>query len=223
MTSDRYALLDAAYVLGALDADERAAFEQHLVGCADCRAAVDHARATLALLDDARAAGALTPDPTDVTDPGPVPDTLLPGLLQRARREQRRRRSVGSALALVAVAAVAALVVVLWPSSGSAPARAQALTPVRPTPVSATAVLTAKPWGTEIDLHCRYASALAGKGYTYGLRVIDTSRTSHDAGSWALGSGGETDFTGGTSVPRDRIRSVQVTLPDGTPILQLTQ
>ena len=84
-------------------------------------------------------------------------------------------------------------------------------------------MLVAKPWGTEIDLRCHYADGLAGNGYTYGLRVIDGHHVVHDAGSWALAEGGETTFTGGTSVPRADIRSVQVTLPDGTPILQLTQ
>ncbi|MGH2603436.1 MAG: zf-HC2 domain-containing protein, partial [Dehalococcoidia bacterium] len=39
-----------AFVLGALDADERTAFEAHLEGCAQCRAAVrEHERVVNAL------------------------------------------------------------------------------------------------------------------------------------------------------------------------------
>ncbi|WP_026075456.1 zf-HC2 domain-containing protein, partial [Cellulomonas massiliensis] len=37
---DPYREWDAAYVLGALDPDERRAFEQHLQGCPACTAAV---------------------------------------------------------------------------------------------------------------------------------------------------------------------------------------
>ena len=33
MTADPYARLDAAYLLGALDADERPSYEPHLVTC----------------------------------------------------------------------------------------------------------------------------------------------------------------------------------------------
>ena len=33
MTADTYARLDAAYLLGALDADERLAYEAHLATC----------------------------------------------------------------------------------------------------------------------------------------------------------------------------------------------
>ena len=38
MTADPYARLDAAYLLGALDADERLACEAYLVICRRCRA-----------------------------------------------------------------------------------------------------------------------------------------------------------------------------------------
>ena len=38
MTADPYARLDAVYLLGALDADERLAYEAHLAICRRCRA-----------------------------------------------------------------------------------------------------------------------------------------------------------------------------------------
>ncbi len=38
MTADPYARLDAAYLLGALDTDERRAYEAHLTICRWCRA-----------------------------------------------------------------------------------------------------------------------------------------------------------------------------------------
>ena len=38
MTADPYARLDAGYLLGALDADERLAYEPHLAICRRCRA-----------------------------------------------------------------------------------------------------------------------------------------------------------------------------------------
>jgi len=38
MTADPYARLDAAYLLGGLDADERLAYEAHLATCRRCRA-----------------------------------------------------------------------------------------------------------------------------------------------------------------------------------------
>ena len=39
-TEDEYRDWDASYVLGALPADQRLEYEQHLSGCAACRAAV---------------------------------------------------------------------------------------------------------------------------------------------------------------------------------------
>jgi anti-sigma factor RsiW len=40
MTADPYARLDAAYLLGALDADERLAYEAHLATSRWCRASL---------------------------------------------------------------------------------------------------------------------------------------------------------------------------------------
>lgn len=217
-TPDPFAQLDAAYALGALDADDLAAFEAHLRTCPACRARVEELRPTVQLLAAARAAGAVGPEPADA---GPVPDTLLPRLLHQARRERTRRRRLTGAVAGVAAACLIALVVVLWPASSTSPAR-QAFVAVRTTPVEATARLVSQPWGTEIDVRCRYARYAAGLRGDYGLRVVERDRTTHDLGTWALVPTGVTTFTGGTAVRRERIASVQITLADGTPVLQLT-
>jgi anti-sigma factor RsiW len=79
MTADPYARLDAAYLLGALDADERLAYEAHLAACRRCRAGLAEISAIpslLAGLDESVFAA-----PPEVA-PTPVPDTLLPRLLQ---------------------------------------------------------------------------------------------------------------------------------------------
>ena len=163
--------------------------------------------------------------------PPPMPDTVLPGLLALASRRTRRRRTVLGAVGAVAAAAVVALVVVLLGRPGGAPpqAVAQAVVMQQVTPasaVTATATVTSRPWGTEITLHCRYRTVATGPGYpahegpaVYTLRVTDTGGTTHDLGSWTLGSGQQAEFTGGTAVPRAQIRRIDVLAADGMPVL----
>jgi anti-sigma factor RsiW len=89
MTADPYARLDAAYLLGALDAEDHLAYEAHLAICPRCRAGLAEISASpslLAGLDESVFAA-----PPEVA-PTPVPDTLLPRLLQAAGRERARRR-----------------------------------------------------------------------------------------------------------------------------------
>ena len=75
MTADSYARLDDAYLLGALDADERLAYEAHLATCMRCRASLADISVIpplLAGLDESVFAA-----PIEAV-PSPVPDTLLP-------------------------------------------------------------------------------------------------------------------------------------------------
>lgn len=198
-------------MLGALDDLDRHAFETHLQTCHECGTRVAAARQAVGLL------AGLTLG--DVADPAPMPDTLLPGLLRAARRERTRRHGLVGALAAVAAACAAALVVVLWPTGSAAPAP-QALHPLRATAVSATAQLVSHAWGTEIGLHCHYATS-ADHYLPYRLVVVDKQHDRIAAGSWTLAPGGETDFVGGTSVQRSDIERIEITLSDGTPILAL--
>ena len=92
-----HASLDAAapYALGALSAEERAAFEAHLADCAICRAEVQALREVSGLL--AHAAAAATP---------------APALRERILREARAVRPLGGrGLPWLAVAAAVVLAV----------------------------------------------------------------------------------------------------------------
>jgi anti-sigma-K factor RskA len=104
--------LSAAYALNALDADERAAFEEHLRSCETCRSDAAEFRDTTAMLAYA-VAGA---------EPPPA---LRSRILDEVRAERRvvvpiRRRPrlvVGAVSGLAAAAAAAAIVLAVWASS----------------------------------------------------------------------------------------------------------
>ncbi|MDQ2750453.1 MAG: zf-HC2 domain-containing protein [Actinomycetota bacterium] len=212
---DPFAYDDAAYVLGALSSDERAAFERHLETCADCAARVREVSAVPALL-------AGIPASTYGDENEAPPDNLLPHLLNRVRFEQRRRRWVTTGLAGLAAACLVALAVVIWPSSSpssSAP-KPQAMSALVASPVHATAALSSAAWGTKIDLVCEYYTKPT-RQVDYTLVIVDRQNVSHPAGTWRLVPGQIAHFTGGTSVARDQISKVQITV-GVRPILQLT-
>ena len=90
-------------------------------------------------------------------------------------------------------------------------------------PVRATAAVADRKWGTEIHLDCYYTGPANGSAapHTYSLQVIDHTGATHHLGTWTLAPGSETTFTSGTALSRDQIRSVDITLLNGTPILHL--
>jgi anti-sigma-K factor RskA len=100
----------AAYALGAIDADERVAFENHLATCATCRAEVDELRQTVAMLAYAVPARETHPPPAALRD--------------RVLREAREVRPIASAASVarrkvpvlpwLAAAASLTLAVLTW-------------------------------------------------------------------------------------------------------------
>ena len=101
---DPFAEDDAAYVMGALSAEDRQAFEAHLVDCPQCTQSVAELSGMTDLLAKVPLARVLEPG----ADREQPPDLLLPRLINAARA-QRRRRSIW----LVASGAVAASLVAL--------------------------------------------------------------------------------------------------------------
>lgn len=79
MTDHQWTELAAPYALGALDAEERARFEVHLAGCAQCRGEVQSLREVAVLLAESA--------------PAAVPPAALRA---RVLREARRVRPIGA-------------------------------------------------------------------------------------------------------------------------------
>lgn len=225
-----------AYVLGALDEPERTAFEEHLRGCATCRAAIDEVGPLPALLDlvppDVVAQLAAR-DPVTSAVPGPpdeqVPPSVLAGLLWSVRRRaalRRRRRLVVGALA-VAAALVLALVVPASPVAlvgrQEPAARQVALEAVTPSPVTAALTLEQVAWGTRIELRCSYASAGSSGPYssvaTYSLVVVDDDGAAEQVATWAAVPGRTITVPAATDRRIDQIASIELRTSDGKALL----
>jgi anti-sigma-K factor RskA len=212
-TADPFAHDDAAYVLGALSSDERAAFEAHLASCPECAERVRELSSMPALL-------ARVPASVYRHEQEAPPAILLPHLMSRVRFEQRRRRWLTAGLAGLAAACLVALAVVAWPSSpGPSAPRPLAMSAVGDSPVHATAALSSVAWGTKIDLVCEYYTNPAQQ-WDYQLVVVDKRNVAHPAGSWKLVPGKVAHFTGGTALARDQISKVEITVGDRA-VLQL--
>jgi predicted anti-sigma-YlaC factor YlaD len=218
MSHDPYAELDAAYLLDALAPDERADFEAHLAGCADCRARVSELGPLLPLL------AAADDGDLDEMEGTPLPETLLPALLAAARRSRTRRRTLLATLAGVAAASVVAVALTLTSPWSGGPAPGQSMVALRPGPVSAAAALQSTDWGTEITLTCWYREgAVVPAGYRYGLAVRGTDGTTYQLGTWQLSPGQQIRFTAGTALDVSQIRAVDITDSSGTSLLELAR
>ena len=216
---------DGAYVLGALSPEDRAAFERHLEDCDSCARSVRE----LAGLP-----GLLARVPVETLDadhqPEPVPATLLPALLNRVRRE-RRRRSWATAGLVAAAATVAGIAVGVSvdhsaqdPGTSVRSAQAQRFTPVGAVPISGWVSLTPVRWGTRLDLTCSYAK---GDGYgparrvAYAMYVTRTDGSTEQVASWTGLPGGTVKLSAATSAAPGDIARVVVRTANGGDVLRL--
>lgn len=205
----------AAYVLGALTASERSAFEEHLADCAECRQAVTDMAGIPGLLSRV--------SPADLADPLPVPDTLVPGLLRAVRRSGRRRRVVVGLLSAAAVVLAVTGTALVVDRSNDHPGGASltAMTAVADSPVTASASLVAHKWGTEVHMTCRYADT-SEWSRPYDLVAVDDDGTSYDLATWVVGPGKTASVSGSLPVQPEHIDRLEVRLASGQPILRLS-
>src|SRR5262249_53998586 len=148
---DPYREWDAAYLLGALSAKDRRGYEEHLHTCADCSAAVASLAGVpgmLAALPAERALATVTAEPPN----------LLPGLVRSVQRDRRRQRIRYGALAgAIAVAAAVIGAIIVIPLTHDDPKGDYVvLSQTVSSKLSADARLVPEPWGTTIEISCRY-------------------------------------------------------------------
>lgn len=230
---ERYAQWDAAYVLGALSPAERREFETHHAECAVCTASVFELAAMPGLMSALPAPDAFDALAVDAETAAGIPSTVLGGLTQRVYRLRRRRRRM-TTIVVGALAAAAAMGIVLpitldagppiavpvpSPTSTVQPAAtprvAVALSPVTPSPLSATVSLAAASWGTLIDMTCTYGTAGEARGAyattgRYALYVTDAAGTTTQVSSWSAAPGSTVTTTGSIETPISGIRSVEL-------------
>jgi len=226
MTTDDFALYDAAYVLGALPQADRREFEDHLKFCAACATSVSELAGLPGLMSKV-SIEQLT------NEPEPVPETLLPSLARAVRRERARRRLVVGAAACAAACLIAASTVAI--SRPDTPTRAPvtssasrsgtsnlALTAVVPSPITASTRLVDMGWGTQIDLTCAYraTSLYAAGGVPYAMIVIDRHGTTEQVATWKALPNRTITVMGASSRARKDIAAVEIRTLDGQTILR---
>jgi hypothetical protein len=144
-----------AYLLGALDEPEMAAFEAHLAECELCGVALDELSGVLPVLDELLEDGGLA------FVERPTGDAMLHRLLaqvsaERGARKRRRLVAVAAAAVLVIGGPTAALLAT--GDSGSQPVAAPTLATEQhsatnpATGASATVGIADKGWGSAVDL-----------------------------------------------------------------------
>lgn len=191
-----------AYVLGALDPEERIEVEGHLDGCSSCRDELSRLSPLPPLLDRVSVeeveGGALRP-----------PAGLLDGLLGRIEREHRRDRRRLRAWQTVAAAALAAVALVLWAPWEAPPSFDALVAPAQPAAaaVEGEAALMAWEWGTTVRLD---VAGLPERD-TYELWAVAEDGRREQAGTWGPTADRSARVMGASSILRHTLAHVEIT------------
>lgn len=206
---DQYREWSAAYVLGALDAKERAAFEAHLDGCDRCRDDVQAFAPIPGLL-----AKVGSPDSEEV--PRGVLDKAVARVSsERAELAKSRSRWRWTA-AVAAVATGFVLVVSLFPQMDGPEST---LLAIEPGAVAAGEIgVSARAWGTAIDLN------LTGlpPSDRYEAWAVDRSGTVQQIASWGPTQEFDAVLEGASSFPLADVTKVIVTMGDNAETVLVT-
>ncbi len=208
-TCDTWREALAMQLFADLSPSERAGLAAHLDGCADCRDVARELADTFSMLAYV--------DPTNVTPTASVPPELtervLGDLLDGGRLHRRRRTRVTLASAVGLLAAAAVLIAVF--SAGPSAPTERTLALRGPSAVVATAVLSARSWGTSVQLHER---GLPGNG-VYTVSMETASGDWWVAGTYRAVSGREVDATMSCAVKLSQITGLRVVDSSGNVVL----
>ncbi|MBB5157982.1 anti-sigma factor family protein [Saccharopolyspora phatthalungensis] len=204
--TDPFTTFDAAYILGALSPEDRAAFEAHLTTCDSC---ADSVRLLAGL------PGLLTQVGEHQVDPEPAPPDQLSKLMTVVRRTRRRRLLVTASAALAGLAACAALLFALQPSDRPAGTEMTALGAY---PVQANVNLSDVPAGTRVDMSCRYGGS---KGGDYVLIAVRRDGGTAELATWYAMPENTAQLAMTTPLRRTEIHSLELRVPRGPTLMRL--
>lgn len=206
----------AGLALGALGPDEQVAVAAHVEGCADCAGALADLLATVAVLDRADADRL-----DDVSLPPRGLDSRVLDAVERERVRARRRTlavrwGLAAAAAALVVAGTGAVLTSRQPSPvpvGEVVALAAA-SGQGDLPPAVTATITAKAWGTAVDLEVTGSTP----GVVYRVWVADEQGVRTSAGSF-MGASRTLTVAAAAGLARGEATVVGVSTDDGDPLV----
>jgi hypothetical protein len=207
---------DAAYILGALNLEDRRTFESYLAANPERNAELTEVAGMPDILS------ALTRDEalalTDIGVGSPAEDRLdnVASLARAAADRQRRSRrtGLGAAVALAAALAIVGGVVgaTVFPrTTGSV--QTVAMSPMQPGArggLTAELAVTGKKWGTELNWACEYTKNWARDVESYDIVVTTKDGAQTAVGSWRPAGDEATGLSAATSIPTSEIRAVDI-------------
>jgi anti-sigma factor RsiW len=217
----RYAMWDAAYVLGSLSSTDRRQFEAHMADCPSCREAVAQLSGMPALLSRLDRHEVATINESDhISGVQEMSAELLPSLLGTVRWRRRRTRLLTwtAAAAAAVVLSISVWVGVAGPSPTSPPSQAipsaLPMTQVGTTLLASTVSLSSQQWGTHIALKFVCTAPLDAHHDTVALVVVGRDGNQSRLATWVAIPGHTATPTASISTPVDQIATVQVVLAD---------
>lgn len=216
----RYADWDAAYVLGALSAADRAEYEAHLAQCAECRAAIAEIAPMPGLLSRVapeRAESLLRSADVETS----APEHRARVLSLAAERARRRRRAWVAGIAAAAAIVVAAVAVPVISTQLRPPSTTIALEQLRDAPLTASVSLTDVAWGTRLDMICDYGSEgdAPTEGWAYALVVVSDDGAESVLSTWRAHPGTTARLSAGTELPASDISAIEIRAVDSGTVL----
>ena len=227
---DRYAMWDAAYVLGSLSAAERREFEMHMAHCPNCRDAVADLSGVPALLSQLGREEVAAMNESGSTPPATpeMSPQLLPSLLAAVRFRRRRTRvvtwvaSAAAAMVLgvgVFVGVQGYLATSSQNSTQQVTAAAAPMAQVGTNLLSSTVQLSSQLWGTSINLKCVCLAPLNAHHDTLAMVVVGRDGSQTRLATWVAEPGHTATPAGSISTPVNEIAAVQIVAADSGEVL----
>lgn len=224
---DSYEDWDAAYVMGALPAQERMSYEEHLRDCANCTAAVSELAALPGLLMQIPPAQILAMDanePESEAAPSPRPAPLDRAGRRRPRIMRPRVAWAVAATALVLAGGGAAGFAAGYSTAPTAsivatPPERLAFTEVVPIDMTAVVDLIPTEAGTTVRVECQYAYTPGVPAVEYSVWLIGNDGSATLGTTWSSAGGTVMHPQAHTSLAVADIASIEIRNSAGSTVM----